>query len=31
VRENKFKGVGDPSKLAFMLRTFLDWPEQPGR
>ncbi len=31
VKENKFEGRGDPSKLAFMLRTFLDWAEQPGR
>jgi hypothetical protein len=31
VEENKFEGAGDPSKLAFMLRTFLEWTEPPGR
>jgi hypothetical protein len=31
VKENKFEGRGDSSKLAFMLRTFLDWAERPGR
>jgi hypothetical protein len=29
VKENKFEGAGDPMKLAFMLRTFLDWAERP--
>jgi hypothetical protein len=31
VKESKFEGAGDPSKLAFILRTFLDWAERPGR
>lgn len=31
VKQNKFEGAGDPSKLAFMLRTFLDWAERTGK
>jgi hypothetical protein len=30
VKENLFEAAGDPAKLAFMLRTFLDWAERPG-
>lgn len=28
VKDNKFEGAGDPSKLGFMLHTFLDWVER---
>lgn len=31
VKDSKFEGAGDPSKLTFMLRIFLDWATQPGR
>ena len=27
VKDKKFEGAGDPSKLGFILRTFLDWAE----
>ena len=30
VKEKKFEGAGDPSKLAFILRTFLDWADRTG-
>jgi hypothetical protein len=26
-----FEAAGDPAKLEFMLRTFLDWAERPGK
>ncbi len=31
VKGNTFEGAGDPSKLEFILTTFLDWAERPGR
>ena len=31
VKDGKFEGAGDPTKLRFMLQTFLDWAERPGR
>ncbi|HEV7301794.1 MAG TPA: Imm53 family immunity protein [Tepidisphaeraceae bacterium] len=31
VKDSKFEGAGDPTKLAFMLRTFLDWAERQGK
>jgi len=30
VEANQFNGVGDPSKLGFILRAFLAWAEPPG-
>jgi len=30
VKDSKFEGAGDPTKLGFILRTFLDWAERPG-
>jgi hypothetical protein len=30
VKENRFEAAGDPAKLTFMLRTFLDWAERPA-
>jgi hypothetical protein len=31
VEDGKFEGAGDPTKLTFILRTFLDWAEQTDR
>jgi hypothetical protein len=31
VKGELFEAAGDPSKLEFMLRTFLDWAERSGR
>jgi hypothetical protein len=28
LEDHKFQGAGDPSKLAFILKTFLDWAER---
>ncbi len=30
VKGSTFEAFGDPSKLTFMLRTFLDWAERPS-
>lgn len=31
VKNSKFEAAGDPTKLVYMLQTFLDWAEQQGR
>jgi Immunity protein 53 len=31
VKDHTFEAAGDPSKLEFLLTTFLDWAEQAGR
>jgi hypothetical protein len=31
VKGSTFEAAGDPAKLEFILRKFLDWAEQPGR
>ncbi len=30
VKGSTFEAAGDPSKLEFLLKTFLDWAEQPS-
>lgn len=31
LKDGEFQGAGDPSKLAFILKTFLDWAERRGQ